>query len=80
MMMNSQTHDPVACVRDVQGTQYVTKGYKSKFTCPTCERSAWQHLSFLGQKSLFCNGRKFVKARHDWHLDLTHEMFMELFT
>lgn len=73
------THDPIACVRDVAGTQYVGKGYKSKFVCPSCSRSCWQHLSFLGAKDLMCNGVKFVRVRHDWHLDLTQEMFMELF-
>lgn len=59
--MKGQKHEPAICQRDVAGTQYVGKGYKSKFTCPTCGRSMWQHLNFLGQRTLVCNGEKFTK-------------------
>lgn len=56
------THDIAICTRDVKGTQYVGKSYKSEFTCPMCLRSTWQHLGFLGQRNVCCNGEKFSKA------------------
>jgi len=58
-------HEAAICVRDVAGTQYVGKGYRSKFTCPVCGRSSWQHLNFLGRRKMVCNGGKFSKERED---------------
>lgn len=54
-------HEPAVCIRDVAGTQYVGNGWRSKFTCPACSRSSWQHLNFLGQRSLICDGVRFSK-------------------
>jgi hypothetical protein len=55
-------HTPKTCKRDVINTQYVGKGYKSKFTCPECGSSCWQHLSFLGRRDVVCDGAKFTKV------------------
>lgn len=55
------SHSPVACERDIKGTQYVGKSYKSKFVCPHCSRSTWQHLGFLGKRKVICDGMKFHK-------------------
>lgn len=59
--MTDMAHEPTICVRDIASTQYVGKGYKSKFSCPACGQMTWQHLSFLGQRNLVCNGRKLSK-------------------
>lgn len=58
----SASHKPAVCVRDVRGSQYVGKGYKSKFECPTCGRYTWQLLNMLGRRDVICNGEKFSKV------------------
>ena len=55
-------HALTICIRDVKGTQYVGKGYKSEFQCPDCGRKTWQHLSFLGMRNVVCDGQKFTKV------------------
>lgn len=59
--MQNQDHMPVKMNRDVHMTHYVGKSYKSKFECPLCHRQTWQHLGFLGQRELICNGKKITK-------------------
>jgi hypothetical protein len=69
------THNRVKCDRDVRGTQYVGKGYKSKFTCSTCGASCWQHLSYLGSRHVVCTGDKFLKVdRQEWADSLQDEL------
>ena len=61
-MGNENTkHIPAKMVRDVKGSLYVYKGWKSKFTCPVCGREVWQHLNFLGGRDVICNGDKITK-------------------
>ena len=60
--MSAREHIPIICQRNVATTQYVGKGYKSRFECPACGRKTWQHLSFLGQRLLICDGVPFTKA------------------
>lgn len=61
------THNRTKCDRDVRGTQYVGKGYKSKFVCAQCGASCWQHLSYLGSRYVVCTGDKFIKvSKRDW--------------
>ena len=40
---------------------YVGKGWKALFKCDCCGKETWQHLNFLGQKVLVCNGEKIKK-------------------
>lgn len=61
MTITEQAHELAICVRDFKQTQYVGKGYKSKFQCPVCSRSTWQHIGFLGQRNVLCDGVKFTK-------------------
>lgn len=56
-----RAHPEVNCERIKRETFYVGKGWKSRFVCPTCGRSSFQHLNFLGQRVLVCNGEKFAK-------------------
>lgn len=61
------SHPPIICPRgaDPIDTQYVYKGWKARFTCPTCRRTAWFHLNFLGQRKVVCDGAKFTKLTAD---------------
>lgn len=61
VMPSTPIHESTICKRDVADTQYVGKGYRSKFVCGICNRSTWQHLGFLGQRNVMCNGLKFTK-------------------
>jgi hypothetical protein len=45
-----------------QNSYYVGNGWKAKFSCSCCGREVWQHLNFLGQRQMVCNGRKIVKT------------------
>jgi hypothetical protein len=58
-------HVPTICRRNVAMTQYVGRGYKSQFECLTCGKKTWQHLGFLGQRYLLCDGLKFSKVLRD---------------
>ena len=60
--MAKEAHAPTICIRNIAMTQYVGRGWRSKFECPTCHQSAWQHLNFLGQRDLVCNGVKLTKV------------------
>ena len=57
--MNS--HPSRVCARSPLpiDTQYVYKGWKSRFVCPDCGRSAFFHLNFLGRRSVVCDGVRF---------------------
>lgn len=57
------THKPAKCVRggSPRDTMYVGKGWKARFICPECGRETWQHLNYLGRRSVVCDGRKFTK-------------------
>jgi hypothetical protein len=52
-------HEPTICQRIIRDSVYVGKGWKGRFVCPTCDRSMWQHLNFLGRRSVVCDGQKF---------------------
>lgn len=54
-------HTAIECVRDIQGSQYCGKSWKSRFTCPECGRKCWQNLNFLGRRRVMCNGTRFTK-------------------
>jgi hypothetical protein len=64
-------HEPVVCQKmrwpgsNMAWTVNVGKGYKSKFECPACHRQFFQHLSFLGQRNIICNGEKLTKVAKD---------------
>lgn len=71
-VMEPKEHEPIICPRDFRSTQYVGKGYKSKFTCPSCSRSTWQHIGFLGQRNVICNGVRFTK---EYKPEFTHRIY-----
>lgn len=58
------SHPPRVCAREGDA-QYVYKGWKAEFACPTCGRRAWFHLNFLGRRSVVCDGAKFTKLTAD---------------
>lgn len=62
--MKAEEHEPCEMERKkpfVQFTQYVNKGHKAAFECPVCHRVTWQHLNFLGQRILICDGLRLRK-------------------
>lgn len=59
-----EAHAPAIMIRRAPFqlyTQYVGKGWKALFRCPACGRETWQHMNFLGRRSLVCTGTKIVK-------------------
>lgn len=60
-----ESHVLTICKRNVAMTRYVGNGYKSQFECLTCGKKIWQHLGFLGQRYLLCNGVKLLKVLPD---------------
>jgi hypothetical protein len=54
------THQPTSCTRTGQPL-YVNRGWKAKFACPACARTTYQHLSYLGRRSVVCDGVRFTK-------------------
>jgi hypothetical protein len=59
-----EAHAPAIMVRRsplALYSAYVGKGWKALFRCPACGRETWQHLNFLGRRSLICSGLKITK-------------------
>lgn len=64
-MEKRQKHGAEEMIRNIKMSLYVGKGWKSEFTCPTCGRKVWQHLNFLGQRKMICNGDKITKEANN---------------
>ena len=57
----SKEHEPTECPRNKAVHQFIGKGWKAQYSCPTCGRATMQALNFMGGRRLICDGAKFTK-------------------
>jgi len=57
------THELVAIDYEPHSTQFATKSWSARFTCPRCGKSKRWNLNFLGSREITCDGETITAKR-----------------
>lgn len=51
------------CRKKLASQRYSNKNWSCAFECPTCGKIERRNTNFLGQRTLFCDGKKFSTVK-----------------